>query len=75
MVYAPKEQRNDSLVKLRIKNPKKWTWGELGKHFEIHRSVAKQVFERDVEKYANEYEIEVYEQKIKTTRTSKKRTT
>ena len=65
MMYAPKELRNESLVQKRIRDPKKWTWGKLGQHFEVHRSVAKQVFERDMEKYANEYQIEAYESKIK----------
>lgn len=65
MVYVPKEQRNKSIVEKRIKDPKKWSWGKLGEYFSIHRSVAKEIFERDVEKYANEYQIEAYEKKTK----------
>ena len=65
MVYAPKELRNQSLVKKRVKNPKTWTWGKLGEFFAVHRSVAKEIFERDMEKFANEDEIAAYEQKIK----------
>jgi hypothetical protein len=65
MVYAPKDLRNQSLIAKRIKNPKSWTWSKLGKHFEIHRSVAKQIFERDVEKYAHETEIARYNKKLK----------
>lgn len=65
MVYAPNEERNTSLVQKRIKDPKKWTWGSLGTEFGIHRSVAKQIFERDFEKYANEEQIERYEKLIK----------
>jgi hypothetical protein len=65
MVYASNDSRNESLVLKRVKDPKLWTWGELGKHFGIHRSVAKQIFLRDVEKYANEHQIENYEKKIK----------
>ena len=66
MVYAPKELRNQSLVVKRIKDPKKWSWAKLGTFYEFHRSVAKQIFERDIEKFANEYEIEAYEKKLKT---------
>ncbi len=72
MVYAPKEHRNQSLVQLRVKNPKKWTWGKLGEHFAVHRSVAKQIFERDMEKFANEYEIEAYELKTKKYKAARK---
>ncbi len=60
MVYVPKEDRNSLLVQKRIKDPKKWTWGKLGQEFEIHRSVAKEIFERDMEKFANEEQIEKY---------------
>jgi hypothetical protein len=61
MVYAPNEVRNQSLVQKRIRDPKKWTWGKLGEYYNIHRSVAKQIFERDMEKFAHESEIEKYE--------------
>ncbi len=64
MVYAPNEERNQSLVQKRISDPKKWTWGKLGEHFNIHRSVAKEIFERDMEKYGHEDEIEKYLSKI-----------
>ena len=60
MVYAAKDDRNEKLVQLRVKDPKKWTWGELGKQFAIHRSVAKEIFERDLEKFANEDQIDRY---------------
>jgi hypothetical protein len=65
MPYAPKELRNQSLVQKRIKDPKKWTWGKLGEYFGVHRSVAKQIFERDFEKYATESQINLYVEKIK----------
>ncbi len=65
MVYASKDLRNKSLIEKRIKDPEIWTWSKLGQHFEIHRSVAKQIFERDVEKYAHEPEIERYNKKLK----------
>ncbi|MDQ3077132.1 MAG: hypothetical protein M3Q63_03735 [bacterium] len=70
MVYIPKEERNKSIVQKRIKDPKKWTWGSLAEAFGIHRSVAKEIFERDYEKYANEEQIEQYE---KLMRESKKK--
>jgi hypothetical protein len=65
MVYAPKELRNQTLVQKRIEDPKKWTWAKLGQQFEMHRTVAKEIFERDVEKFASEREIEKYNKKIK----------
>ncbi len=65
MVYAPKEHRNQSLVQRRIKDPAKWTWGKLGEYFSVHRSVAKEIFERDMEKFGSESEIERYEAKLK----------
>ncbi len=65
MVYAPNEARNESIVQKRIKDPKKWTWGSLGTQFGVHRSVAKQIFERDYEKYAKEEQIEKYEKLMK----------
>ena len=64
-MYAPNEERNQQLVQKRVHDPKKWTWGKLGEHFSIHRSVAKQVFERDLEKYANEDQIDSYKKLIK----------
>ncbi len=71
MVYAPNDARNELLVQKRIKDPKLWTWGKLGEHFSIHRSVAKQIFERDMEKFANEYQIEKYESEKKRSRSNK----
>ena len=44
-------KRNRQLVQLRCKNPEKWSWRKLGQHFDIHFTTAKQIFERDVEKY------------------------
>jgi hypothetical protein len=64
MVYAPNDERNAALVQKRIHDPKKWSWAKLGEHYNIHRSVAKEIFERDIEKFANEYEIEKYEHYI-----------
>jgi hypothetical protein len=60
MVYAPNDERNQSLVQKRIKDPAKWSWAKLGEHFAVHRSVAKQIFERDMEKFAMENEIDRY---------------
>ncbi len=61
MVYPTKENRNELLVRKRLSNPKTWSWGKLGQHFAIHRSVAKEIFIRDLEKFANEEEIERYQ--------------
>ncbi len=72
MVYAPDIDRNRSLIQKRISDPKKWTWASLGKQFNVHRSVAKQIFERDVEKYAKEEQIEKYERLIDTLNKDKK---
>lgn len=60
MVYPTKNLRNEQLVQKRVHDPKKWSWGKLGQHFEIHRSIAKEIFVRDMEKYANEEEVEKY---------------
>lgn len=65
MPYAPKEDRNELIVQKRVKDPKTWTWAKLGEHFELHRSVAKQIFERDAEKFANEDQLEIYSKLIK----------
>ena len=65
MVYQENTERNEELVMKRIKDPKKWGWGALGKHYGIHRSYVKEIFERDFEKYAHEDEIEKYYTKLK----------
>jgi hypothetical protein len=65
MVYASKELRNEQIVHKRLNDPQTWTWGKLGDHFGIHRSVAKEIFERDMEKFGHEVEIERYEKLIK----------
>jgi hypothetical protein len=72
MVYAPDVGRNRSLIQKRISDPKKWTWAALGETFNIHRSVAKQIFERDVEKYAQEDQIVKYEKLVDSINKNKK---
>jgi hypothetical protein len=72
MVYAPNVDRNRSLIQKRIADPKKWTWAKLGQEFNVHRTVAKQIFERDVEKYAHEDQIERYEKAIEEINKNKK---
>lgn len=42
----PKMQRNRELIAKRIQDPSKWSWGELGKYFNIHRTTAKDVYVR-----------------------------
>jgi hypothetical protein len=46
-----KTERNRELVKKRLSNSKKWTWGELGKFYGIDRHTARDIFDRDVDKY------------------------
>jgi hypothetical protein len=72
MVYAANADRNRSLIQKRISDPKKWTWAKLGQEFDVHRSVAKQIFERDVEKYAKEEQIERYEKIVDSINKDKK---
>jgi hypothetical protein len=46
-----KTERNKDLVKKRLKNPKKWTWGELAKFFGIDRYTARDLFFQHVDKF------------------------
>jgi len=46
MSYPRKSERNKRLIKLRIEDPKKWTFDRLAKEFNIKRPTAYQVFER-----------------------------
>jgi hypothetical protein len=49
---STKTERNKDLVKKRLANPKKWTWGELAKLYSIDRYTARDIFDRDVDKYS-----------------------
>lgn len=44
--YPPKLERNKALVKLRKKNPGKWTWRALAKEFGFKsHNTAKEIFQ------------------------------
>lgn len=45
-------KRNRELVRKRLKDPQKWSWRRLGAFYGIHFTTAKQIFLRDVSKYA-----------------------
>lgn len=49
MAYPLKTERNKELVKLRIKNPKKWTFEALAFKYNIKKPTAYQVFHRHKE--------------------------
>lgn len=47
----PKTERNKAIVKLRKKDPKKWTWAALAKEFGFKsRSTPKEIYEIFVHK-------------------------
>lgn len=47
----PKFERNKAIVKLRKKDPKKWTWGKLAEEFGFKsRATAKEIYETFVHK-------------------------
>lgn len=56
--------RNQELVEKRIKDPKKWTWGALARHYKVSRPRAVKIFAD------NQPTINVYPQK---TQKSKKK--
>ncbi len=49
MAYPRKSERNKRLVKLRLENPKKWTFDALAHEFNIKKPTAYQVFHRHKE--------------------------
>lgn len=51
MDNTEKEERNKELVLKRLADDKKWSFGALGKHFNIHKTTAEEIFNRDVTKY------------------------
>lgn len=50
MVMPLKKERNKKLVEMRNKNPKKWSFFELGRFFHINKVTAYQVYQRNVAK-------------------------
>lgn len=60
----PKITRNKDLVRMRLNDPWKWGYGTLGEHFNIDKTVAHDIFERDVAKYAKAAEIKKYRSEV-----------
>lgn len=44
--------RNRELVKKRLADAEKWSFGELGKFYKIHKTTAEEIFKRDKELYS-----------------------
>jgi hypothetical protein len=47
-----KKQRNERIIKLRLKDPKKWTWKKLADEFNISRPTAYMVYKRYISSLA-----------------------
>lgn len=47
----PNDERNKELVKLRNKDPKKWTFAALAEKFEISVPVASKIYHRDKDRF------------------------
>lgn len=48
MAGRPKKlERNRDLVEKRLANPSQWSFSALGKHFNIHKTTAEEIFKRD----------------------------
>lgn len=56
----PNEERNKELVRKRLGNPERWSFGELGKHYRMDKKTVHEIFERDINKYATAREIVRY---------------
>ena len=53
MPSVPKIERNEQILKLRMRNYRKYSWAVLGKMFKIHRSTVKEIFLREHEMLIN----------------------
>lgn len=53
-------ERNEEIVKKRLDNHKKWSFGELGKFYNLHKTTVENVFKRDLKKYATQKQIDRY---------------
>lgn len=53
-------KRNRSLVQDRISDPLKWSYGELGRKYEVDKTTAEDIFKRDILKYTNKQQVEKY---------------
>lgn len=56
----PNSERNKDLVNKRLDNPKKWSYGVLGRYFNIDKTTAEDIFKRDIEKYSTKIKIAKY---------------
>lgn len=56
----PNNERNKELVLKRVSDPKKWSYGELGLFYKIHKTTVEGIFLRDVKKYATPKQITNY---------------
>lgn len=45
-----KELRNKQIVRMRLKDPKKWTFERIAEHFNITRQTAHEIFVRETVK-------------------------
>lgn len=61
----PNESRNRELVHKRLSNPSKWSFGELGRHYNIDKTTAEDIFKRDISKYSTKAEVALYKAMIK----------
>jgi hypothetical protein len=57
--------RNKELVEKRIRDPKKWSYGNLGKFYNMDKKTAYEIFDRDYKKYATSKEIALYIKKAR----------
>lgn len=47
MAYPAKEKRNKEIIRLRTKDPVKWSFGEIAKEFNIKKQTAHAIFVRE----------------------------
>lgn len=50
-----KELRNEELIRKRIEDPEKWTWGKLAELFEISRYTARDLYYRHIKEYSKQW--------------------
>lgn len=55
----PNTERNKELVFKRLSDPIKWSYGELGKFYKIHKTTAEEIFLRDKMKYSQEFDSKI----------------
>lgn len=58
------EKRNREIVRLRLEDPKKWSYTKLGDKYDgLHKTTVEEIFQRDLVKYATLREIKEYQEK------------